>query len=113
MKRALQIAVLLAACAPCLGCHALHHGSLRGCFDGGCGDCGCGHAGACGGDCGGGCASHGSGTLLGVVRGRVFGGRLGCDGAEDGSLTSPIAYPYYSLRGPRDFLARELPPIGP
>lgn len=44
---------------------------------------------------------------------------LGCLGCgpqqyiQPGPPTAAITYPYYTLRGPRDFLQRELSPIGP
>ena len=34
-------------------------------------------------------------------------------GGQPGPLTGAVAYPYYSLRGPRDFLARNPGSIGP
>jgi len=43
-------------------------------------------------------------------------GCVGCDPQQyiqPGPPTAAITYPYYTLRGPRDFLQRELSPIGP
>jgi hypothetical protein len=34
-------------------------------------------------------------------------------GAAPGPLTGAVAYPYYTTRGPRDFLARDPGSIGP
>jgi hypothetical protein len=34
-------------------------------------------------------------------------------GGQPGPLTGAVAYPYYSVRGPRDFLARDPASIGP
>ncbi len=44
--------------------------------------------------------------------------RLGCCGVarapiNPGPPTAAITYPYYTVRGPRDFLQREPSPIGP
>ncbi len=72
-------------------------------------------------DCGGGgCASCGSGGR-GYAGGR--GGHLppGCEAANEeanamyagGPPTGAVAYPYYTTRGPRDFLASNPPSIGP
>ncbi len=43
-------------------------------------------------------------------------GCIGCDPGQSiqpGPPTAAITYPYYTLRGPRDFLQRDLSPIGP
>lgn len=72
---------------------------------------------SCGGN-GGGCASCGGGG------GGLAGGRHlppGCDVASaeanamyaGGPPTGQVAYPYYTTRGPRDFLASNPPSIGP
>ncbi|MBN1396045.1 MAG: hypothetical protein JW959_13565 [Pirellulales bacterium] len=41
----------------------------------------------------------------------------GCHGCEEyaapGPATGAVAYPYYTIRGPRDFLADNPPSIGP
>jgi len=120
MKRALLgLAMLgyLAAggcCAPGGGlCAPMMSGTCQHCPEncatcdpGGCGacaDCGCEDPGgqwffqarcrdgACGGGCGGACPPH----------------------CASGPPTGTITYPYYTVRGPRDFLARAPRPIGP
>lgn len=89
-------------CGECLGC-----GGRGGCLFGS-GDC-------CGGGCGGchnGCLQNGLSCLLDCDG--------GCRGSGDqyynftpGPPTGQVAYPYYTTRGPRDFLMANPPSIGP
>ena len=82
---------------------------------------------ACGG-CGGGCSSHGcydecyeGGPCSGGYGGG--GGCLGCghgggggsyaDYGPPGPPTAQVTYPYYTTRGPRDYLAKNPRDIGP
>ena len=95
-----------------------------GCSDGNChsGDCVAG----CGGDCGTGCGScagsgHGPGGLLGELG--IGSGRIaahayrhcanGHQNLAAGPSVGAVTYPYYTVRGPRDFLAPNPPSIGP
>ncbi len=49
--------------------------------------------------------------LFGGLRGRAAAAR-GTEVVPTGPPTGAIAYPYYTTRGPRDFLADEPPSIG-
>lgn len=119
---AVLAAGLLAANTGCSCCYALfHHGSQ--CDDGGgncdqCGGSGCGH-----GDCGQGCANGGSGGSHCGPGGCAAKGHHGAkqayedipdsDAGPEGPPTGAVAYPYYTTRGPRDFLAKQPSSIGP
>lgn len=108
-------------CNECLDCG---DGCGGGCGPFGCGDC-CGGGGGClqnglsalldcngcgGNGCGcNGCGPHGAGGLVG-----------GCNSSGDqfynftpGPPVGQVAYPYYTTRGPRDFLMCNPPSIGP
>jgi hypothetical protein len=97
--------MLLAACAALLvsaGSGCLQHNVCRN--DDNCSDCGCGN-----------------GSLLGhLMGGRVAAGIHESQGwrhqapelGPPGPPTGAYAYPYYTLRGPRDFLADNPPSIG-
>jgi len=39
--------------------------------------------------------------------------RRACEGQTAGPSSATVAYPYYTTRGPRDFLANNPPSIGP
>jgi hypothetical protein len=94
MKRAFLTLVAGIAVAAFAGCSS-HHGGLFGPRGGTCqsapetcapcGKSGCGH-----------CDE-----------------RAAYRGAAPGPLTGAVAYPYYTTRGPRDFLARDPGSIGP
>ncbi len=60
-----------------------------------------------------GCAcTHGT-RLRGLLC-RGFGrGSAGTEVIEAGPPTGAVAYPYYTTRGPRDFLVNDPPSIGP
>jgi hypothetical protein len=91
MKRALLACFAVGVLAVLTGCNTdrmSRHGNCvqaeYTCADAGCGRPGCPH-----------CGHH-------------------CEQAFDpGPPTGAITYPYYTLRGPRDFLMRNPPPIGP
>ncbi|HEY1600702.1 MAG TPA: hypothetical protein VGG64_13925 [Pirellulales bacterium] len=93
-------------CAACCGkCGPYPGGGApsynSGCGPGGCGQGSCGPGGGCGpGDCSPGCARNaGSGPM---------------DGSEfAGPPTGGVTYPYYTTRGPRDYLASNPRGIGP
>lgn len=105
-----------------LGCSA---GCASGCATSTCG-CGCGcdscniFSGGCGVQCcstqRGGCGHPGCGMRGG---GFLGGGSLtprGWDGQRalvSGPATGSVTYPYYTVRGPRDFLTLDNRPIGP
>ena len=117
--RRLALAAIVAICL----------GSSSGCcildkFFGGCGCCSpCGAGGPCGGcnDCGGwphtgprhtaygSCDRYGCGGCATCTRPGNTGGYV----AQSGPNSAQIAYPYYTVRGPRDFLAKNPPSIGP
>jgi len=105
MKR-LVLAILLATLVgSSTGCQIGHGCRERGC--GRCGGHGCGLFARCAGLFG-----HGGGLL---------GHRRGTDGAEGGYAEAgvggppvgQVTYPYYTNRGPRDFLAENPRGIGP
>jgi hypothetical protein len=91
------------------GCHS---GACDdGCSGGGCDSCG-GHGGCDN------CGPHGPEGLLGHHLhkphhhlGRGFGTQQYA--GPSGPPTGAVAYPYYTNRGPRDFLASNPPSIGP
>jgi hypothetical protein len=109
------------ACGQCSGA------GCESCSDGVCQDCGgagcenCGPAGCEPGAMAGceACGGAGCEACCGAACGRC--GLLGCAGcagprAEQftpGPPTGTITYPYYTNRGPRDFLAKNPPSIGP
>jgi hypothetical protein len=83
---------------------------------------GCSDGGSCGGGGGGGCIKQGIGLLLDGSCGPCGGGESPCGlgRASDrnyafnpGPPTGQVAYPYYTTRGPRDFLQCNPPSIGP
>ena len=82
----------------------------------GCGSCvgdgSCGSGGACG-SCDG---CHNGNECVNRIVSKVLDCRAGGDrnyNFQPGPPAAQTAYPYYSVRGPRDFLAREPRPIGP
>ena len=125
MKRVLSTLVAIVLLAGLAGCRSLPttwipaggHGS------GGCGSCG-GECSSCGEDCvGGECEPCDTGDCRSCCpRGAILCGLLGrcrCAHVADsppvtpGPPTAAITYPYYTNRGPRDFLAGSPPSIGP
>lgn len=140
MKRTLFLMLAVVLVAGLSGCCGTRGGGLGSrLFDGSCGTCAdcpetcqpcdTGSCGSCEQDCGSGqcapacgcddCSSVKGGRLRGFISSicpaKYSGG--GCIGGGRGqaghNLMAPIAYPYYSLRGPRDFLAKNPPSIGP
>lgn len=109
MKRALWALLLTAMVGSSTGCCLVdrvfhcHH----------CGPAGCGAA--CGGGCGEKCRSggiygdqycHGRGIGCALLaRGRCRDGACADAGVPSGPPTAQVTYPYYTLRGPRDFLS--------
>lgn len=99
-------------------------GCLFGKFgkSGGCGASGCGAGGHFGGHLGGRfggrLGSHGKLSKLKGARNHPYGGAIphtamGAGGIGPGTGTAPsYAYPYYTTRGPRDFLMKNPPSIG-
>ncbi|MGD9645943.1 MAG: hypothetical protein AB7U73_09530 [Pirellulales bacterium] len=69
------------------------------------------YAGECSSCSGGACHSCAGGCGMGCC-GRRGGGRQPFVG-DSGPPTGAVGYPYYTTRGPRDFLARSPRPIGP
>ena len=127
MKRAVFALLAMTAVASFSGCCCLDQLLCRpfwcrGCCGGGCCDGGCdGGCDSCG---GGGYADGGSGCAsCGVASNSSGGGRAIArrprhaedDGGQyaAGPPTGGVAYPYYTNRGPRDFLAKNPPSIGP
>ncbi|MHB8897143.1 MAG: hypothetical protein ACYC6Y_00200 [Thermoguttaceae bacterium] len=83
---------------------------------------GCAHRGMYGGAGGGACMSGSCAAAPetcapcggGLLGGACAGGLAGrCGGAAAGPPLSAMPYPYYTTRGPRDFLATNPPDIGP
>ena len=109
MKRAfltLMVGMALAALAGCSSNHENlllpHHGTCRSAPEtaAACGPGGCPH-----------CGDPSSGRDGPIAR--ACAERDAYRGGAPGPLTGAVAYPYYTLRGPRDFLARDPASIGP
>lgn len=114
MKRVLLGLTLAVAVVGSTGCRCGNGWFGRG-AKGNCASCGdCGEQGCDS------CAS-GSGGGMGLGMGGGLRGRNGCPpgarGAADdqfgGPATAAVTYPYYTVRGPRDFLASDPRGIGP
>src|SRR4029079_9340776 len=110
-------------CLERLWCHQWGMCPWGGCHQEGCGGaCGAGgECASCGGG-GGGCATCGADGGHGLIgqhhHNAVPGqGHYGTDARayanSGGPPTGEVAYPYYTNRGPRDFLADDPPSIGP
>lgn len=132
MKYSLLTTAMLMACALTVGCHHSHFGKRSvGCADGSCGVSAACEDGSCGpvAATAGGNASHPQGALLnyepngghygkfGVLHGQFHQGPQSHTGAMPGPAAGPaqptVTYPYYTTRGPRDFLNPNPPSIGP
>jgi hypothetical protein len=131
MRNTLLALVSLVAMSAGTGCCCWHHhgcGGEKFCgpCDQGCGYCGDPRTGACGpGGCPGGCAG---GECAGGFCGQNC-NRCPCSPVPDcygtheavaaqlggpaGPPTAQVTYPYYTVRGPRDFFAAHPPSIGP
>ena len=115
------------------GCGIMGHSGpslVNGCVDAildcpgpGCGDA-CGCYGGCGGHggCPQGCTCGGAGQCkacciaANLARGVLDSGACMTDAAYNfnpGPPTGQVAYPYYTVRGPRDFFCNQPPSIGP
>lgn len=107
MKRLVVLLCLVAACAALTGCNECN--TRRN----GCDTCGAGLGGRLG---QGRCRGCGVGGLLSgglcsnCSRGRNHNSAEQMGG---GPPMAQYAYPYYTVRGPRDFLVNNPPPIGP
>ena len=132
MKQPIFASALLMVAFSCIGCHSKMGtcpGGNCGVIGGGCSDCG-----AMAGDCDGcrGQASapvaaygadvnylpnEGRGGPLAALHGRHHRGPQSHTGPEPGPAMGPSSptygYPYYTTRGPRDFLNPNPPSIGP
>jgi hypothetical protein len=91
--------------------------------------CGCGVGGTCGTGCSDACGGACQGMINGIASGGCGNGACGCGpGAglcphgggypeypsfNQGPPVGQVAYPYYTTRGPRDFLHPHPPTIGP
>jgi hypothetical protein len=134
---AFTVAVAL-ACAT--GCHLGHgaKGGCNGCGVTGCGPAGCGNEPGCGllgcGPGGGGPGGFDYGTTPEELKYDGYGSRGGqvgvlaglhgrhhrgpqshmgpYPGPADGPPAPTVTYPYYTTRGPRDFLLANPPPLG-
>lgn len=127
MKRGLLTLLAVALAAGMAGCCGPHSGCLTSWLPGSCSNCpetggGCtGEYGSCGSA---GCGQCGEGNPgVSGLFGADSGGYAGCGGQgcrvpcraafTPGPPTAAVTYPYYTVRGPRDFLAANPPGIGP
>ncbi len=94
--------------------HKPYAGCGNGCGDGACANGGCGNGGCANGGCanGGGPVSEQDALAHGGYH-AVPRGVGGTNVAPAGPPTGAVAYPYYTVRGPRDFLDPNPPSIGP
>jgi len=99
--------------------HAGGYGADGGCPDGACPDGGC-PTGACQGCEGGVCKTPHAGRYGGLAKHHLSAAeKAALAGTDYGAIgpagppTGAVAYPYYTTRGPRDFLAKRPPSIGP
>ncbi|MCA9100978.1 MAG: hypothetical protein R3C10_03005 [Pirellulales bacterium] len=121
MKRLMFLAVAAAMLSLNSGCYLLDHvfACCHGCgpYHSGCNDCD--SCGSCGGGCGGGCVDGGcvDGGCASCGMGGLHAGRGGPGGpyvtGPDDSMGGVVTYPYYTVRGPRDYLAKAPRSIGP
>ncbi|ADB16286.1 hypothetical protein Psta_1611 [Pirellula staleyi DSM 6068] len=104
MRACILVAVALLLAATSSGCNGINLARRGGCS--GCQQCGPargGHMMGHGGANGGGLLGHG---MAGHHQSRAYEG-------PQGPATGQVAYPYYTTRGPRDFLINNPPSIGP
>jgi hypothetical protein len=102
MKRALFFVVAVLVVAGLIGCAHDKQYCGPNCMNGSC----AGAPETCG-RCGPGMACGGCGAFAGCCGGG------GVEPTSPGPPTGQVTYPYYTVRGPRDFLARSPRPIGP
>lgn len=105
MKRAILALAALAVLMCETGCHrnlARNGGGCEGCQQ--CRTCGRVFSGGL----------HGSDGRFCGIHGQAHHGAYGNvdDGGQPGPTTAQVGYPYYTLRGPRDFLLDNPPSIG-
>jgi hypothetical protein len=109
--------------------HHARHGQGGGCGPGGCPDEACADGGCVDGACadgacqaceGGVCKTPHAGRYGGLAKHHLSAAeRAALEGSDYGATTpagpptGAVAYPYYTTRGPRDFLAKRPPSIGP
>lgn len=135
------VAVIVGGSSGCCALDRIFH--CQPWWYGPCGGCGYGDCGGCGGgcsDCGGGCSDCGGGcsdcggdgygyyeddgyygdagggypTVAHAGGGcKMCGSRLAAPSGPPGPPGAQVTYPYYTNRGPRDFLARRPSRIGP
>ena len=132
MKRPMMAMALLAAASLSVGCHSkmgARPGDPYGMSSSGCVDCGDVAGGCEGGACQasppvdayGANANYepngGRAGVLAALHGRQHQGSQSHTGSEPGPAMGPASptygYPYYTTRGPRDFLNPNPPSIGP
>ena len=101
MKRAMFLIVAVAIAAATTGCQGL--GKQSACDGGDCAT-GCGEAGC--GDCADGSCAPKTHPRMQALKRRVD------NPGQSGPAMPQIAYPYYTHRSPRDFLAGREPDIG-
>jgi len=112
MKRALFVALIAFTVSSSTGCCLLDRlfASPWGCGHSACGQSGCS---SCGGHAAGGCTSCGGHASLRDRIGDMRYARQEMRNPAPGPMTGAVAYPYYTNRGPRDFLANNPSGIGP
>jgi hypothetical protein len=108
MKRVILLCVAVTGLALLAGCEYDRQAAAPRCLNNNCVDFPEGGAGSAEG-----AGSVGAGADRDPGRcGLGLGGRRGA-GMDDGPATAGVAYPYYTVRGPRDFLQKSPTPIGP
>ena len=105
MKRMI-LAFVAVLCLGSLGC--THHNLARN----NCGGCRGNHGGYAGSLGGGGGSRDGGGGGGGGRLAGLHGQGTSLDQGEPGPPSASVAYPYYTVRGPRDFLMNNPPSIG-
>ena len=131
MKYSLFTTAILLACALTVGCQHSRLGDRSiGCADGSCGDSGGCEDGSCAScEVGGAPVSQPQGAMLNYLPNGGHGGKFGAlhgrssrgpqshygsaPGPASGPAAPTVTYPYYTTRGPRDFLNPNPPSIGP
>ena len=101
MKRMLLTPLAIIVLAGLTGCRCLPCPWIPGCL------------GACGGGADAGCQSCSDDSCQSCGDAGCGAGRGGAEAFTPGPPTGAITYPYYTNRGPRDFLAENPPSIGP
>jgi hypothetical protein len=121
MKRAIYATMAVIVLTSLTGCLSAHGHRPLACVNGSCAQApeNCASCGDCASCNTGNCQDPGQEQVCRACRGHgcrlCRGGGLG--GGEEGFAPGPpagsVAYPYYTTRGPRDFLARNPQSIGP